>query len=78
MTPQRKEENDPAQLRRFAKRIAEMKWWIEKSNSENPGESRDDGEQPGTERPHIREDEQRPTQDEQQTSGDEHSAEHEA
>jgi hypothetical protein len=41
MTRQPKDENDHTQLRRFAKRIAEMKWWNDKSNSDKPAETRD-------------------------------------
>lgn len=78
MTPQRKDENDPTQLRRFAKRITEMKWWTENSNSDNPAETRDHGEQLGSARPQVSEDQQPPTRDEQQTSDDEHSSEDEA
>ena len=39
-----KDEDDPTQLRRFAKRIAEMKWWND-NNSEKPAETQDQGEQ---------------------------------
>jgi hypothetical protein len=61
-----KDEDDPIQLRRFAKRIAEMKWWNDNSNSEKPAQ--DQGEQPPQERS---EDQQPPTRDEEQpTTGD--------
>lgn len=76
MTPQCKDENDPTQLRRFAKRIAEMKWWNDKSNSDKPAETQDQGQQPGAEQPQpTSEDQPRSTGDEQQqTNGDEPSS----
>jgi hypothetical protein len=36
-----KDENDPTRLRRFAKRIADMKWWDENSSSAEPAEIKD-------------------------------------
>lgn len=59
MTPQPKDENDPTQLRRFAKRIAEMKWWNDKSNSDKPAETEDQGAQPGAEQPRVTSEDQR-------------------
>jgi hypothetical protein len=70
MTPQPKDENDPTQLRRFAKRIAEMKWWNDKSNSDRPEETQDQGEQSGSGQPQATsEDQQPPTGNEQQQLG---------
>ena len=61
-----KDEDDPTQLRRFAKRIAEMKWWSD-NNSEKPAETQDQGEQPPQDRS---EDQQPPTRDEEQPTTD--------
>ena len=71
MTPQPKDENDPTQLRRFAKRIAEMRWWNDKSNSDKPEETQDQGEQSGSGQPQVTSEEQQsPTGDEQQQTSD--------
>jgi hypothetical protein len=67
MTPQPKDENDPTHLRRLAKRIAEMRWWNDKSNSDKPKETQDQGEQSGSGQPQVTSEEQQsPTGDEQQ------------
>jgi hypothetical protein len=66
-----KDEDDPTQLRRFAKRIAEMKWWNNNSSLEKPAETQDQGEQPGSERPQATsEDQEPPTGDEQRPTND--------
>ena len=36
MAKEPKDENDPARLRWFAKRIAEMNWWGEEPKAEKP------------------------------------------
>jgi hypothetical protein len=63
-----KDEDDPTQLRRFAKRIAEMKWWND-NTSEKPAEAHDQGEQAG-ESQAPSEDQQPPTRDEEQPTTD--------
>ena len=66
-----KDEDDPIRLRWFAKRIAEMKWWNNNSNSDKPAETQDHGEQPGSEQPQATSEDQQPTtQDEQQQTSD--------
>jgi hypothetical protein len=66
-----KDEDDPIQLRRFAKRIAEIKWWNDNSESEKPAGTQDQSEQPGSERPQATsEDREPPTSDEQQPTND--------
>ena len=37
MAEQPRDETDPSGLRRFAKRISEMKWWGEEPEAEQPG-----------------------------------------
>jgi hypothetical protein len=37
MAKEPKDENDPTGLRGFAKRIAQMKWWGEETEAEQPG-----------------------------------------
>jgi hypothetical protein len=37
MAKEPKDENDPTGLRAFAKRIAQMKWWGEEPEAEQPG-----------------------------------------
>jgi hypothetical protein len=66
-----KDEDDPTQLRRFAQRIAEMKWWADNPNSEKPAETRDQGEHSGSVRPQATsEDQQRPTDQEPSSEGE--------
>jgi hypothetical protein len=69
-----KDEDDPTQLRRFAKRIAEMKWW-NNSNSDEPAGTQDRGEQSGSEGPQAPSEDQQPREprageEEQPTTGD--------
>ena len=66
-----KDEDDPIQLRRFAKRIAEIKWWNDNSSSEKHAETQNQGEQPGSERPQATsEDQQPPTGTKQRPAND--------
>ena len=55
-----KDEDDPTQLRRFAKRIAEMKWWADNPNSDKPAETQDQGEYSDSERPQATSEDQQP------------------
>jgi hypothetical protein len=70
-----KDEDDPIQLRRFAKRIAEMKWWNNNSNSDEPAEAQDQGEQPGSGQPEVTSEHQQPGDEQQQRSDDRPSSE---
>ena len=70
-----KDEDDPTQLRRFARRIAEMKWWNDNSNSDRPAETQDQGEQPGAEQPQVTSEDRQPrTGDEQQQTIDDRAS----
>ena len=84
-----KDEDDPSQLRRFAKRIAEMKWWNNNSHADGPAETQGEGEHSGSEQPQVRSEDQEPhvtsedqeprTRDEQQqTNGNRPASQGEA
>jgi hypothetical protein len=66
-----RDEDDPNQLRRFAKRIAEMKWWNNHSNSDKPEATQVQGKQSGSGQSQVpSDDQQTPAGDQQQQTSD--------
>jgi|HubBroStandDraft_2_1064218.scaffolds.fasta_scaffold419687_1 hypothetical protein len=51
MGKERENEDDPAGLRRLAKRIAELKWWSEEPKPGSPAPSEERSEEPLSEEP---------------------------
>ena len=51
MAEQPRDETDPSGLRRFAKRISEMKWWGEEAEGEQPGHTSEPTSQQPQEQP---------------------------